>query len=240
MSEIKPHFKCSECDFSSSYQCHVDRHFESVHEGKKHLCPYCDAIYSRKTTLNDHIKSFHRSISQDLSNGVKNEIDNKIYLTKPFQCLNCLESFVSKYDLNIHNKSLHEGELPNKCPNCGYSSARKENLRRHIKTQHEGKDIYMYKKKKSLLCTLCDTEFKDLPSFKKHIISVHDGQKPHKCSLCDRGYYLERSLDNHISIIHKGVLISECLFDVLMLNFPNNQQKDLTNICSRIYKVVKS
>ena len=153
--------------------------------------------------------------------------------------MNCLESFVSKYDLNIHNKSLHEGELPNKCPNCGYSSARKENLRRHIKTQHEGKDIYMYKKKKSLLCTLCDTEFKDLPSFKKHIISVHDGQKPHKCSLCDRGYYLERSLDNHISIIHKGVLISECLFDVLMLNFPNNQQKDLTNICSRIYKVVK-
>ena len=152
MSEIKPHLKCSECDFSSSYQCHVDRHFESVHEGKKHLCPYCDAIYSRKTTLNDHIKSFHRSISQDLSNGVKNEIDNKIYLTKPFQCLNCLESFVSKYDLNIHNKSLHEGELPNKCPNCGYSSARKENLRRHIKTQHEGKAIH----NQSRVGTECD------------------------------------------------------------------------------------
>ena len=114
MSEIKPPFKCSECDFSSSYQCHVDSHLESVHEGKKHLCPYCDAIYSRKNTLKDHIKSFHRSISQDLSNGVKNEIDNKICLTKPFQCLNCSESFVSKYDLNLHEGFGSERIVPTK------------------------------------------------------------------------------------------------------------------------------
>merc|ERR1712083_378079 len=44
----------------------------------------------------------------------------------------------------------------------------------------------------------------DLPSFKEHINSVHEGQKPHKCSLCDQSYFLKSSLQVHVGRIHEG------------------------------------
>ena len=204
----KPLIKCTACDFSSIHQQTINRHFESKHEEKKYSCTLCDAVYSRKQTLNTHVKTFHKDISQNISqnssNGIKKEeFDNKIYLTKPFQCLNCPESFISKYDLNIHNKSVHGGAGPQKCLECDFSCTRKEMLVRHVKTEHEG--IKLEKRKTNLPCNLCDTEFTDLPSFKEHINSVHDGNKPHKCTVCDQSYFLRYSLKTHIARIHEGI-----------------------------------
>ena len=90
-------FKCSKCDIRFNKQCQLKEHFESVHEGKKHYCPHCDAKYSQKATLIHHMKNLHKESSHIPSNGNNKHVDDKIYLTKPFQCLNCSESFVSKY-----------------------------------------------------------------------------------------------------------------------------------------------
>ena len=107
----------------------------SILEGKKHHCPHCEAVFMRKFKLDKHVKKFHyHKISQDLSNGVKNEIDSKSYLTKPFRCLYCSESFVGKYDLNLHNKSEHDYVA--RCPYCNKSYVTKQNLTYHIGKAH--------------------------------------------------------------------------------------------------------
>jgi len=201
--EKKKRFQCTACDYSAFDNKNIKRHFESMHEKKKHNCPHCDAVYAQKDTLNNHIKEYHphhEDISQNVSNGIKKEeFDNKIYLTKPFQCLNCPESFVSKYDLNIHNKSAHAGAGLFKCSECDYSCNRRNNLHAHRHYKHKKKNST-----KSLPCILCDKEFTDLPSFKEHINSVHEGKKPHKCSLCDQSYFLKSSLQGHVARIHEG------------------------------------
>ena len=201
--KIKP-LKCPGCDLRFNVPNQLKRHFESMHEGRKYNCPHCDAIYSQKQALGLHIKEYHPH-HKAISNGDSKDFDNKIDVSKPFQCLNCSESFVSKNDLNTHNNSVHGGTGPQKCSQCEFSCTRKEILVRHIKSQHEGKNPDLTKKLKSLLCTVCNQQCFDLASFKDHINSVHQGQKPFPCSLCDKSFFLRVSWKTHVAVHHEGI-----------------------------------
>ena len=139
-------FNCPECRYHTNYenqeefQCHaVENH------------PWSDVLF------NDNLKVDPIDVENRILNSIKKETDfgehdgenlpkeksqnssNKIYLTKHFQCLNCPESFVSKYDLNNHNKSAHDSEKFHKCSECNFSTNGKSNLKRHLQSKHGGK-----------------------------------------------------------------------------------------------------
>ena len=50
-------------------------------------------------------------------------------------------------------------------------------LNKHTKIIHEGKK-----------CEICNTNFGEKGTLKKHIVGVHEGQKPLNCKICDTSF----------------------------------------------------
>ena len=53
---------CPYCDYQATTKDSLKKHIKSVHEGKKHPCPYCDYQATTKGSLKRHIKSAHESM----------------------------------------------------------------------------------------------------------------------------------------------------------------------------------
>ena len=84
------------------------------------------------------------------------------------QCSQCEFKATSKAHLQIHVKSIHEGQkFP--CTQCGSTFTQKENLQTHIKSVHEGQKFH---------CTHCGSTYTDKGTLQKHIKSVHEGVSP--------------------------------------------------------------
>ena len=78
-----------------SPRSNLNRHIESVHEGKKSFkCNVYDTAFSEKSTLNGHIESVH---------------DRK----KPFQCNICDSCFSKNMNRHILNQFTKERTLSN-------------------------------------------------------------------------------------------------------------------------------
>ena len=50
---------CKECGKFFATISGLQKHIQSSHDGIKHHCSHCDAKYSHKWTLNNHIKAKH-------------------------------------------------------------------------------------------------------------------------------------------------------------------------------------
>ena len=92
-TNVKTH-KCPKCDLRFAYQKDLQRHINTVHDGKKpYKCDLCNSDYKRKDDLEKHKMIVHE---------VKN----------PFQCHICSADFVHKKTLKNHIKNIHEGIMP--------------------------------------------------------------------------------------------------------------------------------
>ena len=58
--------------------------------------------------------------------------------------------------------------------------------------------------KKNKKCDLCGKSFTQAGNLKKHINSVHNGQKDHKCDLCLKTFSEAGKLKRHINAVHNG------------------------------------
>ena len=92
-TNVKAH-KCPKCDLKFAYQKDLQRHVDTVHDGKKpYKCDLCNSDYKRKDQLEKH-------------NMIAHEEKN------PFQCHICSANFVNKKALKSHIKNIHEGIKP--------------------------------------------------------------------------------------------------------------------------------
>ena len=89
-----------------------------------------------------------------------------------------------------------EHEKTTKCNQCEFSSVNEYNLQRHIKRMHTDKGT------ETVSCELCLKTFKTNKSKKLHVLSVHEGLKPHKCNLCDKSYSDATPLRIHKEVAH--------------------------------------
>ena len=69
----------------------MKRHVASVHKGIKHKCSECDAEFTTKESLTDHIKRVH---------------EDKVQKVK---CIECDKMFSRKSDMKVHLKRVHNG-----------------------------------------------------------------------------------------------------------------------------------
>ena len=53
-------------------------------------------------------------------------------------------------------------------------------------------------------CPICNQTFQLKSYLKKHIATVHEGQKPYKCPQCDMNFSQKGGLKSHIDHIHEG------------------------------------
>ena len=115
-------------------------------------CGQCSKIFTRKETLNDHVKVKHEGIK--------------------FSCDMCDKSFASQSILLIHKKKVHKGKSQ-KCDICEESFFPPSILKKHIENVHALDNTL----KPLLQCPQCEKTFTSKKSWSLHIKSVHDGRK---------------------------------------------------------------
>ncbi|KAK3581482.1 hypothetical protein CHS0354_031815 [Potamilus streckersoni] len=136
--------ECNICKatFNAAYslKVHKRKHFQT----ESISCDNCGKVFGIEAALRRHVLRFH---TED----------------KPFKCNFCHKSYVTSYDLRIHNRS-HTGERPYKCRIC-----RRGFITNRQRTIHERTHM----KKNRHHCTICATVFRSTIALNSHMVKVH-------------------------------------------------------------------
>ena len=155
-------YSCPLCDKSFSKSGNLQRHIESIHEGKKifldherekpNTCSHCSAAFYKKSDLRNHIDRVHEK-------------------KKPHKCFSCDYSAASKGDVNKHFRKYHENIKQD-----GNVFSENNSLSKSVKRS----PIWDYFKviegdKSKARCNICEKDYKYDTSnnLTKHLKSQH-------------------------------------------------------------------
>ncbi|KAJ4945488.1 hypothetical protein JOQ06_023172 [Pogonophryne albipinna] len=200
-------FKCSHCPQAYADARELQRHIEMVQGHKTHQCPHCEHKSTNSSDLKRHIisvhtkdfphqcdvceKGFHRP--SELKKHAETHKGNKVH-----QCRHCNFNAPDTFTLSRHILSLHTKDLPFKCKRCRRGFRQPAELKKHMKT-HSGRKVYQ--------CQYCEYNSTDASGFKRHVISIHTKDYPHRCDYCTKGFRRPSEKSQHIARHHKDMLM---------------------------------
>ncbi|XP_028272384.1 zinc finger protein 711 [Parambassis ranga] len=200
-------FKCSHCPQAYADARELQRHIEMVQGHKTHQCPHCEHKSTNSSDLKRHIisvhtkdfphqcdvceKGFHRP--SELKKHAETHKGNKVH-----QCRHCNFNAPDTFTLSRHILSLHTKDLPFKCKRCRRGFRQPAELKKHMKT-HSGRKVYQ--------CQYCEYNSTDASGFKRHVISIHTKDYPHRCDYCTKGFRRPSEKSQHIARHHKDMLL---------------------------------
>ncbi|XP_032886305.1 zinc finger protein 711-like isoform X1 [Amblyraja radiata] len=171
--------QCTHCDHRSSNSSDLKRHIISVHTKEfPHKCEVCDKGFHRPSELKKHM-STHKG-------------------KKLHQCRHCDFKIADPFILSRHILSVHTKDLPFKCKRCKREFRQQSELKKHMKT-HSGKKVYQ--------CEYCEYSTTDASGFKRHVISIHTKDYPHRCEFCKKGFRRPSEKNQHIMRHHKEAIM---------------------------------
>uniref|UniRef100_A0A4W2DPZ9 C2H2-type domain-containing protein n=1 Tax=Bos indicus x Bos taurus TaxID=30522 RepID=A0A4W2DPZ9_BOBOX len=174
--ESKTH-QCVHCDHKSSNSSDLKRHIISVHtKDYPHKCDMCDKGFHRPSELKKHVAA-HKG-------------------KKMHQCRHCDFKIADPFVLSRHILSVHTKDLPFRCKRCKKGFRQQNELKKHMKT-HSGRKVYQ--------CEYCEYSTTDASGFKRHVISIHTKDYPHRCEYCKKGFRRPSEKNQHITRHHKEV-----------------------------------
>ncbi|XP_061309297.1 zinc finger X-chromosomal protein isoform X5 [Pezoporus occidentalis] len=174
--ESKTH-QCLHCDHKSSNSSDLKRHIISVHtKDYPHKCDMCDKGFHRPSELKKHVAA-HKG-------------------KKLHQCRHCDFKIADPFILSRHILSVHTKDLPFRCKRCRKGFRQQNELKKHMKT-HSGRKVYQ--------CEYCEYSTTDASGFKRHVISIHTKDYPHRCEYCKKGFRRPSEKNQHIMRHHKDV-----------------------------------
>uniref|UniRef100_A0A8C9JA52 Zinc finger protein Y-linked n=1 Tax=Panthera tigris altaica TaxID=74533 RepID=A0A8C9JA52_PANTA len=177
--ESKTH-QCLHCDHKSSNSSDLKRHIISVHtKDYPHKCDMCDKGFHRPSELKKHVAA-HKG-------------------KKMHQCRHCDFKIADPFVLSRHILSVHTKDLPFRCKRCRKGFRQQNELKKHMKT-HSGRKVYQ--------CEYCEYSTTDASGFKRHVISIHTKDYPHRCEYCKKGFRRPSEKNQHIMRHHKEVGMS--------------------------------
>uniref|UniRef100_A0A667IJC2 Zinc finger X-chromosomal protein-like n=1 Tax=Lynx canadensis TaxID=61383 RepID=A0A667IJC2_LYNCA len=177
--ESKTH-QCLHCDHKSSNSSDLKRHIISVHtKDYPHKCDMCDKGFHRPSELKKHVAA-HKG-------------------KKMHQCRHCDFKIADPFVLSRHILSVHTKDLPFRCKRCRKGFRQQNELKKHMKT-HSGRKVYQ--------CEYCEYSTTDASGFKRHVISIHTKDYPHRCEYCKKGFRRPSEKNQHIMRHHKEVGLS--------------------------------
>nr|XP_020644825.1 zinc finger X-chromosomal protein [Pogona vitticeps] len=174
--ESKTH-QCLHCDHKSSNSSDLKRHIISVHtKDYPHKCDMCDKGFHRPSELKKHV-AVHKG-------------------KKLHQCRHCDFKIADPFVLSRHILSVHTKDLPFRCKRCKKGFKLQIELKKHMKT-HSGRKVYQ--------CEYCEYSTTDASGFKRHVISIHTKDYPHRCEFCKKGFRRPSEKNQHIMRHHKDI-----------------------------------
>ncbi|XP_055004595.1 zinc finger X-chromosomal protein isoform X4 [Boleophthalmus pectinirostris] len=208
--ENKTHH-CAHCDHKSSNSSDLKRHIISVHtKDYPHKCAVCGKGFHRPSELKKHSLS-HRS-------------------KKLHQCRHCNFKIADPFVLSRHILSVHTKEQqasPEKTepkrpeanasavsPKKSVSGSSGSGPPARVSAASLASSVTVVigkgqKERRIYQCQYCDYSTGDASGFKRHVISIHTKDYPHRCEICSKGFRRPSEKNQHIMRHHKDVVHTE-------------------------------
>ncbi|XP_057677435.1 zinc finger X-chromosomal protein isoform X1 [Corythoichthys intestinalis] len=210
--ENKTHH-CAHCDHKSSNSSDLKRHIISVHtKDYPHKCAVCGKGFHRPSELKKHSLA-HRT-------------------KKLHQCRHCnfknADPFVlSRHILSVHTKEQQQASPEKneakrtetqspvaspKKPAPSASTGSSQPTRVSAASLASSVTVVVgkgQKERRIYQCQYCDYSTGDASGFKRHVISIHTKDYPHRCEICSKGFRRPSEKNQHILRHHKDVVQAE-------------------------------
>ncbi|CAH1981772.1 unnamed protein product [Acanthoscelides obtectus] len=177
-SESNKILECTNCEYKTAYKEHLVRHMLK-HTGAKCTCTKCDASFTEKRSLDNHILQKHPELSASVS--------HKIH-----ECTHCEYKTTDRKSLAGHIMKHTGAKLT--CTKCEASFTSQQSLDNHILRKHQKHTASVSTKIHE--CTHCEYKTTHTHAFASHMMK-HTGTK-RTCSKCNASFINKILLYNHI------------------------------------------
>ncbi|XP_062844591.1 zinc finger Y-chromosomal protein 1 [Trichomycterus rosablanca] len=210
--EVRVH-PCELCDHRSSNSSDLKRHVISAHtRDYPHQCDVCGKGFHRPSELKKH----------SLTHKAK----------RSHQCRHCSfktsDPFVlSRHILSVHTKEQQQEQEEEPEPNQQQQPPPPPSVPTQDKTPPKktvgaaqlalgGAPIIKKvvgakgaRERRVYQCQYCDYSTGDASGFKRHVISIHTKDYPHRCQFCSKGFRRPSEKNQHIMRHHKDMMPAE-------------------------------
>ncbi|KAL1248744.1 hypothetical protein QQF64_022062 [Cirrhinus molitorella] len=200
-------YQCTDCDFTTNKKASLHNHMEihTLSSKAPFECEVCGKEFHQQAALFSHrLQHHHRESKLQIPPPTTKMHKCKFceYETAEQGLLNrhLLAVHTDSSNLKTHVKTKHSKEMPYKCDRCFQTFAEPDELLQHGLTHEEAKTHQ---------CTHCDHKSSNSSDLKRHIISVHTKDYPHKCEVCGKGFHRPSELKKH-SAAHKAKKLHQC------------------------------
>lgn len=191
-------YNCDKCEkkFKNSKQLKNHRRWHRQNEASKeaekqgikkcelHQCEHCNAAFSHKKSLKEHICQKHADILGVMQPSKKVEI---------LQCVKCGKECSSKSSLKLH-MFTHEPSKRFQCEKCNYTSNDHNAFRRHKMTHEDNAKNYN--------CPYCSYKSIQSVAFQKHIRHKHSEKADDVIFQCEDCNF--STINSALLLVHKA------------------------------------
>ena len=220
----KENNRCEECSITFALKESYDLHMQSFHNDvkdakdgltisdqqgptklitecqngetkkKKYHCKKCDKTFSKKLTLQMHVKCVHDKVKNHKCDKCNKAFGYRMHLKRH----SFLHKTKSKKDSNPKNTVKKHTELQKqKCEKCNKTFNKAVSLNKHIMLLHN-----MKLNENSIQCERCKKWFSHRNNLDRHIRNKHGNAQKYKCDKCERAFKQTQNLDRHILYVH--------------------------------------
>ena len=183
-------FKCEMCGGCWGVESSLKQHMINRHNpSNPKVCQTCRYTFSRKKTLNKHLKKMHNNEGE-----VQNTLIVKSGPVPTMKCEYCENMYTSSRGVHLHQAREHKDLwlARRNCKICYKSFNTAHYVAIHAKLVHEGT--------KPFECTFCQKKFKLKYTLKVHVNGVHKKMRRYGCCSCKDRFNSPMSRDKHIFI----------------------------------------
>ncbi|XP_035999065.1 zinc finger Y-chromosomal protein 1 isoform X2 [Fundulus heteroclitus] len=209
--ENKTHH-CAHCDHKSSNSSDLKRHIISVHtKDYPHKCAVCGKGFHRPSELKKHSVS-HRTKKLHQCRHCNFKIADPFILSRHILSVHTKEPQASPEKSEGKRTEAHAPAAPPKKSAPGGASASGPPARVSAASLASSVTVVIgkgQKEKRIYQCQYCDYSTGDASGFKRHVISIHTKDYPHRCEICSKGFRRPSEKNQHIMRHHKDVVQAE-------------------------------